>query len=352
MLSDRRLDVLRAIVAEYVRTREPVGSKAIASGHEIGVSSATIRNDMAALEESGLIYQPHTSAGRVPTDKGYRLFVDHLSAIKPMSAPEARAVESFLDECVELDDIVQRTVKLLAHATRQVAVMQYPHTSLVTLRRVELVDITPHRLLVVVIADNGSVNERMLELPMALDAHSVARLNAVLNAELAGLGAQGINDKLHDLPAWQASIAVGMQNAAGVEDSLVNSIVKTIADVFNTPTETRIAVAGLSNLARLGVEFRDIVPVLDALEEQVVLLRLFAEHSQLPSDVHITIGKENPDDVLAEATVITSHYDTYGLQSAAANVGIVGPMRMDYARTISTVRSVAAYLSRYFNRET
>ena len=161
---DRRLDVLRAIVTQYVATREPVGSKAIAQSHDLGVSSATIRNDMAVLEDAGLIYQPHTSAGRVPTDRGYRVFVDRLATLKPMTAPERRAVEGFLSDSADIDDVVERTVRLLAQFTRQVALVQYPATSVRTLRHLEVVDLAPSRLLVVVITDQGEVVERSLSL--------------------------------------------------------------------------------------------------------------------------------------------------------------------------------------------
>lgn len=336
MLSERRLDVLRAIVAEYVRTREPVGSKAIASGHDLGVSSATIRNDMAALEEYGLIYQPHTSAGRVPTDKGYRLFVDQLHALKPMTVPEARAVESFLEGCVVLDEVVQRTVRLLAQATRQVAVVQYPVASTAKLRRVELVDITPRRLLIVVIADNGIVEERFLELRHPIEENAIATLNSRLNAALQGHTSVEIsqwNPQEHTLGDESAS-------------TIVPTIITAISDLLNSQSDTKLAVAGLSNLARSGVDFHDVVPVLDALEEQVVLLRLFAEQHNNGDDIHVTIGTENPHDVLAETSVITGQYASAGTTS---NLGVIGPMRMDYARTISTVKAVASYLSRHFN---
>ena len=126
MLEERRLAVLRAIVEDYVSTHEPVGSKALVERHNLGVSPATIRNDMAALEDEGFIAQPHTSAGRVPTDLGYRLFVDRLSGVKPLSPPERRAIHQFLDDAVDLDDVMSRTVRLLAQITRQVALVQYP----------------------------------------------------------------------------------------------------------------------------------------------------------------------------------------------------------------------------------
>ena len=126
MLEDRKLEVLRAIVTDFVSSNEPVGSKALAERHGLGVSPATVRNDMAALEDEGYITHPHTSAGRIPTDKGYRLFVDRLSTVKPLSGAERRAIQSFLEGAVDLDDVVRRTVRLLAQLTQQVAVVQYP----------------------------------------------------------------------------------------------------------------------------------------------------------------------------------------------------------------------------------
>ena len=138
---ERRLEVLRAIVQDYVSTNDPVGSKALAERHDLGVSPATIRNDMAVLEEQGYITQPHTSAGRVPTDKGYRLFVDRLSAVKPLSVAEKRAIERFLDGAVDLHDVLGRTVRLLAQLTRQVAVVQYPTLSRSAVRHLEVVQL-------------------------------------------------------------------------------------------------------------------------------------------------------------------------------------------------------------------
>src|SRR5215208_3391552 len=161
MQDERRLAVLRAIVEDYVATEEPVGSRALVERHQLGVSPATVRNDMAALEEEGFITQPHTSAGRVPTDKGYRLFVDRLAQVKPLSAAERRAVQAFLDGAVDLDDVLRRSVRLLAQLTRQVAVVQYPTLTRSTVRHLELVPLTPARLMLVVITDSGRVDQRI-----------------------------------------------------------------------------------------------------------------------------------------------------------------------------------------------
>src|SRR5690606_2537785 len=135
----RQIDVLRAIVQDYVRSREPVGSRNLVERYNLGVSPATIRNDMATLEEEGYIAQPHTSAGRIPTDKGYRAFVDRINVVKPLSTAERRAIAELLDSAVDLDDVLERTVRLLAQLTQQVAVVQYPSLRRSALRHVELV---------------------------------------------------------------------------------------------------------------------------------------------------------------------------------------------------------------------
>ena len=160
MLDERKLTVLRAIVEDYVSTTEPVGSKSLVDRHHFDVSPATIRNDMAVLEEQGFIAQPHTSAGRIPTDKGYRLFVDRLSSVKPLSTAERRAIESFLAGAYSLDDVVMRTVRLLVQLTRQVAVVQYPSLTRSAIRHIELVPLAPTKLLVVLITD-GAPNDSM-----------------------------------------------------------------------------------------------------------------------------------------------------------------------------------------------
>src|SRR6201989_1815854 len=164
VLDDRKLTVLRAIVEDYVSTTEPVGSKSLVDRHHFDVSPATIRNDMAGLEEQGFIAQPHTSAGRIPTDKGYRLFVDRLSSVKPMSVAERRAIESFLGGAIDLDDVGRRSVRLLAQLTRQVAVVQYPTLSRSEVRHVEVVAMSSTRLLLVLITDRGRVEQRVVGL--------------------------------------------------------------------------------------------------------------------------------------------------------------------------------------------
>jgi len=332
---DRRLAVLRAIVEDYVQTREPVGSKALADRHALGVSPATIRNDMAALEEEGYIAQPHTSAGRVPTDKGYRLFVDKLSAVKPLTAAEKRAIHTLLDGALDLDDVVDRTVRLLAQLTGQVAVVQYPSLSRSTVRHVELVPVGGHRLLVVLITNTGRVEQRLVEVGGDPGEALLGDLRARVNAVTCGRWLTDVAQAVSALP----------QEFPPEDRALVRTVLEALEDSLSVDREERIALAGTANLARSGTDFvRTIGPVLEALEEQVVLLKLLSEMAEDLSAVGVRIGRETAQDNLAETAVVSSGYGSQG--EIVARLGVLGPTRMDYPTTMAAVRAVARYVSR------
>src|SRR3712207_914353 len=209
MVEDRKLAVLRAIVEDYVATHEPVGSKALVERHALGVSPATVRNDMAALEEEGVIPQPHTSAGRIPTEKGYQLFVDRLSQVKPLSAAERRAITTLLQGAVDLDDVVQRSVRLLAQLTRQVAIVQYPTLPRSTVRHVELATLSATRLLIVLILSTGRVEQRVVELPEPMAEEKVAALRQAVNRAAMGERIVDAADALARLPERSEERRVG-----------------------------------------------------------------------------------------------------------------------------------------------
>ncbi|MFI6600408.1 heat-inducible transcriptional repressor HrcA [Nonomuraea sp. NPDC050536] len=331
MLDDRKLAVLRAIVEDYVSTNEPVGSKALAERHNLKVSPATVRNDMAALEEEGYIAQPHTSAGRVPTDKGYRLFVDRLSQVKPLSGAERRAIETFLAGAVDLDDVVTRTVRLLAQLTRQVAVVQYPTLTRSTVRHVELVPLHERRVMLVLITNTGRVEQRVIELPEVVEDTRIAHLRAVLNACLDGCGLSNVPDLVADLP-----------ERLPVEDRpAVATILSVLLETLVERHDEKIVFAGAANLA--GADFATgLRDVLEALEEQVVLMRLLGEtSSDIPSELTVRIGSENP--YLRGTSVVATGYGSGNNQ--LARLGVLGPTRMDYPVTMGAVRAVARYVS-------
>jgi len=329
VLDDRKLAVLRAIVEDYVSTNEPVGSRALVDRHNLDVSPATIRNDMAVLEEQGYIVQPHTSAGRIPTDKGYRLFVDRLSAVKPMSAAERRAIETFLAGAYDLDDVVMRTVRLLAQLTRQVAVVQYPSLSKSAIRHVELVPLTDGRLLLVLITDTGRVEQRVVDMPASYDDDSITQLRAVLNACLDGR-------KLTDVAAVVADLPERVEprerpNAAAVFSVILETLVAR--------HEEKIVVGGASNLTAADFS-QGLREVLEALEEQVVLMRLLGESDEI-SAVTVRIGAENDVRGLRSTSVVAAGYGSG--DRPLAKLGVVGPTRMDYPTAMGAVRAVARY---------
>ena len=331
-LEERKLEVLRAVVEDFNATNEPVGSKALAERHSLGVSPATIRNDMAALEEEGYITQPHTSAGRVPTDKGYRLFVDRLASLKPLSSAERRAIASFLDSAVDLDDVLHRTVRLLAQLTRQVAVVQYPSLSRSAVRHLEVVHLAPTRLMLVLITDTGRVEQRVVELPGVVTDDIVSDLRSTLNSRLRDRRLAEAPEIVSDLPT-----TVDAQ-LRPVVSTLISVLLETLVE----RPEERVVLGGTANLTRSALDFPGTIrPVLEALEEQVVLLRLLGE-VQSPSRVLVRIGEENAHEGLRSTSVVSVGYGCG--DTALAGLGVLGPTRMDYAGTMSAVAAVARYI--------
>jgi heat-inducible transcriptional repressor len=334
-MESRRLEILRAIVDEYVATQEPVGSKAIADRHSLGISPATIRNEMAMLEEQGLITHPHTSAGRIPTDLGYRVFVDKLANIKPLSSAERRAIESFLEGAHDLDDVIMRTVKLLADVTKQVAVVQYPSFVKSHVRHLELVSLTPSRLMLILITDSGRVEQRIVEFGHDLEELFVIGLRSQLNQPIAGVRLLDVAERLSGL----------VSVFSGRDESDVKAIVFTLSEMALEKPEERVVLAGTANLARFREDFStQIHPILEALEEQVVLMRLLGDVGE---NVQVRIGQEQSEQNLRQTSVISVGYGSDSTPLGA--LGVIGPTRMDYAGSIAAVAAVARYVGRYMN---
>ncbi|WP_149361404.1 heat-inducible transcriptional repressor HrcA [Lolliginicoccus suaedae] len=332
---DRRFAVLQAIVSDYISTHEPVGSKTLVDRHSLGVSSATVRNDMAVLEAEGYIRQPHTSSGRVPTDRGYRQFVDRLAEIKPLSQPERRAIMEFLEGGVDLDDVLHRAVRLLAQLTRQVAVMQYPRLTSSTVRHIEVVPLNPARLLLVVIMDTGRVDQRLVELGDVINDEQVSRLRSLLGAALEG----------KRLAAASVAVAeLASQAPQDVRDAVVRSAT-VLVETLVERSEDRLVLGGTSNLTANAADFggnpTGMLTVLEALEEQVVVLKLLAAVQQ-PGMVTVRIGEEMEDEQIRSASMITTGYGSAG--TTFGGVGVLGPTRMDYPWGIAAVSAVARYV--------
>ncbi len=335
---ERRFEVLRAIVADFVSTKEPIGSKSLVERHNLGVSSATVRNDMAVLEAEGYITQPHTSSGRIPTEKGYREFVDRLDDVKPLSAAERRAIQSFLESGVDLDDVLRRAVRLLAQLTRQVAVVQYPTLSTSTVRHLEVIALTPARLLMVVITDTGRVDQRVVELGDVIDDHQLSQLREMLGQALDGKKLSAASVAVADL-AGQLAVPGGQSKS--LSDAVGRSATVLLESLVEH-SEERLLLGGTANLTRNTADFGgSLRSILEALEEQVVVLRLLAAQQQA-GKVTVRIGHETEAEQMMGTSVVSTTYGTP--DTVYGGMGVLGPTRMDYPGTIASVAAVALYI--------
>lgn len=335
MIPERSLEVLRAIVQDYIQTKEPVGSKSLVERHQFGVSSATIRNEMAMLEEEELIHAPHTSAGRVPTDKGYRLFVDRLGEVKPLTSSEKAAISNFMVGSADLDETLGRTVRLLSQLTNQVAMVQYPTLGRARVRNIELIPAADTRVLLILITDSGRIQQHVIELGAALDAQLIGEVRGKLNDLLSGLA-------LADVATTLAGLEDDFAPAARPQVALITN---SLLDQVDANRQEKIILAGTANLARREEDFPgSISPVLEAIEEQVVLLKLITEMQAEQHGVSLRIGRENSYEGLNNASVVVSGYENQG--SEIAKLGVIGPTRMDYSSNIAAVRAVARYLTK------
>ncbi|BBY83024.1 heat-inducible transcriptional repressor HrcA [Mycolicibacterium pulveris] len=331
---ERRFEVLRAIVADFVATKEPIGSKSLVERHNLGVSSATVRNDMAVLEAEGYITQPHTSSGRVPTEKGYREFVDRIHDVKPLSAAERRAIFSFLESGVDLDDVLRRAVRLLAQLTRQVAIVQYPTLTASTVRRLEVVPLTPARVLLVVITDSGRIDQRIVELGDTIDDHELGQLRDLLGQALEG-------KPLSAASAAVAELAAQLDGTGGLSDA-IGRAATVLVETLVEHREERLLLGGTANLTRNTADFGgNLRSVLEALEEQVVVLRLLAAQQEA-GKVTVRIGHETEAEEMSTTSVVSTAYGSAG--KVYGGMGVLGPTRMDYPGTIANVAAVALYI--------
>ncbi len=245
MIPERSLEVLRAIVHDYIETSQPVGSKSLVERHSFGVSSATIRNEMALLEDEQLIIAPHTSSGRVPTDKGYRLFVDRLGEVKPLSLPERTAIETFMQGSADLDEILGRTVRLLAQLTNQVAMVQYPSLEKGHVKSVELIKVAENQLILLLITDISRVQQHLIQFASAIDEDFVATLRAKLIGTLTGASLSQVVTKLKDFTS----------QFAPNRETNVQLVLDTLLEQVDANRQDKVILAGTANLAKNEDDF-------------------------------------------------------------------------------------------------
>jgi heat-inducible transcriptional repressor len=335
-LDPRKASVLRAIVSHYVGSGEPVGSKTIAERFDLGVSSATVRNEMAALEDAGFIYQPHTSAGRVPTDIGYRYFVDAWARDVHLPDNDARRIQRFFTEPRwELEEALRETASLLSRVTNHAAVVFAPALDHSVVRHVELVRLSGDRAMLVLVTDSGRVENHVVLVEETVDDVQLEQANEMLNRIVIG----------HQLEAAADTIEDSLERFPLELRDAVKSVVKALTEELSQRETERVYLEGASNIVdeEKFADLETVRGVIGALEHRRLVLEMLAD--ALSGDrVSVRIGSENAMRQMQFCSVITAPYGSAG--SSLGSLGIVGPTRMDYNRSIAAVHEVALALGR------
>jgi heat-inducible transcriptional repressor len=328
-LDDRKLRVLRAVVAEYVARGEPVGSKRVVDVAQLDVSAATVRNEMAALEELGYITQPHTSAGRIPTDKGYRRFVDDLADGAALDGPRRELVGELLGTARDVEDLLARTSTVLTQLTRLVSLVIAPAMDASRLKLVELVGLSPSSALLLLVADTGRVEKRLVELPPGTTEDDLDRLRVVLGEQVRGHALRDVNDRIDAL----------VDDAPAELRDPLRALVDATANDLTEETVHHVFVGGQASLAGEASFERDqLSRVLQLLEERATLARLL--ETTADDGPTVRIGGENEVEDLRSTSLVAQRYRLV----TAGSLGVLGPTRMDYASVLATVRAVADQL--------
>ena len=331
MLDERKAAILRVVVEEYVQTAQPVGSATVARQPELGVSSATVRNERGVLEREGYLVQPHTSAGRVPTDKGYRFFVDSLTKPGPLDAARSQQVKAFFARAHgELEQMLHDTTTLLSGLTDYAAVVVGPSHEVATIRSIQLVGLGPRFVLLVVVLSNGAVEKRSLELGIDVSDAQLAAASAHLASHLVG----------HPLGFSLAPIAIP-QTGDAVIDGLTRQVREALEGSHDHDVDT-VFVGGAARMAGAFDAVDTIRRVLSILEQQYVVVTLLQD--VLDRGLTVAIGTEHGLQPLAECSVVVAPYQVEG--EAAGTVGVLGPTRMRYEQALAAVAVVSNRLGR------
>ncbi|MDQ3955170.1 MAG: heat-inducible transcriptional repressor HrcA [Actinomycetota bacterium] len=335
-LDDRKASILRALVSHYVRSGEPVGSKTLVERFRLGVSPATVRNDMAALEDAGYIHQPHTSAGRIPTDAGYRLFVDLWARDARLPERDADLIRTFFGEPrYELQDSLRRTAELLSRLTQHAAIVFVPTIDRSTVRKVELVRLSGDKVMTLLVTDTGRVENHITAISEDVDGVQLDQAAEMLNRLVVGTRLEEVS----------ATIRKSLERFPLELRDAVAAVARVLDEEMAAHHSERVFLEGAANIVDEG-KFTDIETVrqvIGALEHRRVLLEVLAEALTADS-ISVRIGAENAVEEMQYCSVITAPYKA--AESAVGSLAVVGPTRMDYRKSIAAVHEVAGALGR------
>lgn len=341
-LNERKEKILDAIIRNYLETGEPVGSRTISKNSDLNLSSATIRNEMSDLEEDGFIVQPHTSSGRIPTDKGYRFYVDHmLKQIDEREKKVSEREELIIEKMDKVDAMMENMAKVLANNTNYATMVTTPKSLGNKIKFVQLSLLEDKQLLLTVVSDKNRVINKILDVEENVNQEMIVRLNVALNTALAGLTLEEIN----------LGVITALTKQAGKMEHLVNEVMQAITEAIATEEQMKIYTSGATNIFKY--------PELSDKERASKLLTTLEEKSQLTelvkdgddnTGIQVYIGSETPIQEMKDCSVVTA---TYELEDGfKGTIGIIGPKRMDYERVVETLRDVKEQIKDSFESKT
>ncbi|EOS30026.1 MAG: heat-inducible transcriptional repressor HrcA [Kineothrix sp.] len=340
-LDERKMKILQAIIRNYLETGEPVGSRTISKYTDLNLSSATIRNEMADLEELGYIVQPHTSAGRIPSDKGYRLYVDHMMEEKEREVEELR--ELLLEREDKMDHLLKQVAKVLAQNTNYATMISAPqiHRSKVKFIQLSRVDI--NQLLAVIVIEGNVIKNNILSVEDALDDETLLKLNILLNTYLNGLSLEEIN----------LSMITAMKQQAGIHSSIVGNVIDAVAEAIKADEDLEIYTSGANNILKYPelADNQKASELINTFEEKQLLNELVVDRlsDENNTGIQIYIGDETPVKTMKDCSVVTATYELE--EGMKGTIGIIGPKRMDYDKVVGTLKTLMHQLDELYNKK-
>ena len=338
-LDERKLKILKAIISNYLETGEPVGSRTISKYTDLNLSSATIRNEMADLEEMELIMQPHTSAGRIPTDKGYRLYVDQMMIEKDSEMEEMKT--QLLERVDKMESLLKQVAKVLAYNTNYATLVTAPQYQNITLKFIQLSQVNQQQLLAVIVVDGNVIKNKLMDVDRELGNDEVLKLNVLLNTFLQGVSLQDINLEMIQT----------IKNQAGEFADIMEHIFQGIVETIHEAEEVDIYTSGTTNMLKypeLG-NIEQTTKLLEALEEKQALGELIDGSRSGEEGIQVYIGEEMPGQDMKDLSLVTATYEL--AEGAKGTIGIIGPKRMDYKKVVSTLKNLTGELDTIFKKD-
>ncbi|SDB11767.1 heat-inducible transcription repressor HrcA [Pseudobutyrivibrio sp. YE44] len=339
-LDERKVKILNAIIKNYLETGEPVGSRTISKYTDLNLSSATIRNEMSDLEDLGYIVQPHTSAGRIPSDKGYRFYVNNLIAAKDKEVSEMQ--EWMIEKTEKMESLLKNVAKVLATNTQYATMISAPAVVSNRLKFVQLSAVDEHQVLSVVVMDGNIVKNKIIHVDKPLDNETLLKLNMLLNTNLNGLSVEQIN----------LGLITRLKEQAGIHDEIVSQVLDTVADTITEDEDLQVYTSGATNIFKYPElsDSKKASELLDTFEEKQSLIELLSDNNTSEeTGIQVYIGDESPISTMKDCSIVTATYELG--DGVKGTIGIVGPKRMDYENVVDNIKSLKGQLDKLLKNE-